>query len=100
MIVTWYRPPNSAAVIMDKFEKFVDNLDAVDMEYYIVGDMNCDMIDPTSYESNTKQLIQINEMYQLKQFINEPTRVTEDTESLIDLFNTNQTKLQTLELCQ
>ena len=42
-----------------------------------------------SPESHTSRLVNLIETHQLSQLINQPTRVTEETRTLIDLFITN-----------
>ena len=57
-------------------------------EYHIVGDLNCNLLD-TEKNIHSRQLTDIMDIYQLKQIITEPTRITTDTASLIDVFITN-----------
>ena len=45
IIVNNPRLPNSPAVIMDEFETLICNLEAQEMEYQIVGDLNCDLLE-------------------------------------------------------
>ena len=63
-------------------------LEAEGKEYHIVGDMNCNLLD-TELNAHSRRLVDIMDIYQLKQIIKEPTRVTNNTSSLIDLFVTN-----------
>ena len=53
-----------------------------------MGDINCNLL-AASPEYHTKQLNDLLDIYQLTQIINEPTRVTEKSHTLIDLFITN-----------
>ena len=55
---------------------------------YIVGDLNCNLLD-TEKNVHSRQLTDIMDIYQLEQIITEPTRITTDTASLIDVFITN-----------
>ena len=57
---------------------------------FILGDLNCDMLKADS-DSNipTKKIKSLYELYQLTQLINEATRVTMTTTSLIDHIVTN-----------
>ena len=87
-VISWYRPPNSPAEIFDKFEIMLRKLEAEGKEYHIVGDLNCNLLD-TEKNVHSRQLTDIMDIYQLEQIITEPTRITIDTTSLIDVFITN-----------
>ena len=87
-VVTWYRPPNSPVEIFDKFKILIRNLEAEDKEYQIVGDLNCNLLDVQN-NANSRRLMDIMDVYQLKQIITEPTRITNYSQSLIDVFITN-----------
>ena len=58
---------------------------------YILGDLNCDML-KTDEDSSvpTKKMKTLYELYQLSQLIDEATRVTMTTSSLIDHIVTNK----------
>ena len=43
LVATWYRPPNSNVDKFNYFEDFIDMLDAENVEYYPLGDLNCDL---------------------------------------------------------
>ena len=58
-----------------------------DLEYYLLGDLNCNLPSPTPDE-NTHRLLEISDLDGLKQLINEPKRVTESSSTLIDLIYT------------
>ena len=53
------------------------------MGLYILGDLNVNLLGPNL--STGKRLEEIMELYQLAQIINDPTRITEYTKSLIDV---------------
>ena len=53
-----------------------------------MGDLNCSLLD-TEKNVHSQQLTDIMDIYQLKQIITEPTRITTNTASLIDVFITN-----------
>ena len=71
IIVNNHRLPNSPAVIMDEFETLICNLEAQEMEYQIVGDLNCDLLE-MGKKAHSKRLIDILDIDQLKQVITEP----------------------------
>ena len=53
----------------------------------ILGDLNCDLYTNTA-SSSTKKLIELLDVYQLKQLIKKPARVTAKTRTLIDVIIT------------
>ena len=73
LVATWYRPPNSNVEEFKYFETFIDMIDAENVEYYLLGDLNCDL-GSLDLEGNSRLLIGITELYGLHQLINEPTR--------------------------
>ena len=87
LVLTWYRPPNSDAQVIDRFEEFLQRAEAENKEMIILGDLNCDFYTNT-VNSNTKKLIELLDVYQLKQLIKEPIRITSNTRTLIDVIIT------------
>ena len=73
LVATWYRPPNSNVDKFNYFETFIDMLDAENVEYYLLGDLNCDLGSP-DLESNSRSLIGITELYGLHQAVCDTTR--------------------------
>ena len=88
VVVTWYKPPDSPIGIFSHFENLVGKLDSENIEYYIMGDINCDMI-ATRYDSNTQKLKSIANVYGLQQPITEPTGITQTSVTCIDLIYTS-----------
>ena len=88
VIVTWYRPPDSPIGIFSPFESLIGKLDSENVEFFVLGDMRCDMI-TTRYDNDTSKLRSIADVYGLEQLISEPTRITPTLSSLIDLIYTN-----------
>ena len=66
LILTWYRPPDSNAKVFDLFEEFLQKAEAEHKELIILGDLNCDLYTNTA-SSSTKKLIELLDVYQLKQ---------------------------------
>ena len=58
------------------------------MEVDIIGDLNCN-VGATSPDCSTQKLLDICDSYQYRQLIDQPTRITQLTSSIIDLFLTN-----------
>ena len=89
LIATWYRPPNSKLDIFTNFELFLFKCDMENKELILGGDLNCD-VNKLAPDSQTHKLQTLSSLYQLTQVINEPTRITETTSTLIDLILTNK----------
>ena len=88
LISTWYCPPDSKSDIFDSFEKFIQEIDNEDKEMIIAGDFNCDMLSNDNNNPNIKKLKDVLDIYQLQQHIDNPTRITTSTKTLIDLILT------------
>ena len=91
LVSSWYRPPNSNVDLFNDFESFLQDCETKDYELYVMGDLNCNT-DKFSPDHNTRKLLFLSALYQLEQLINEPTRVTKTSASLIDLVFTNERK--------
>ena len=90
IVTTIYRPPNANAEFFDHLEKLIKQIDDENKEMYILGDLNCNLLEKkTLFNMQTNKLNSLYELYQLSQLINEPTRVTMTTSSLIDHVVTN-----------
>ena len=89
LIVTWYRPPNSEVSLFNEYETFLRKCDLENIEVIIMGDLNCDII-KCPPEAHTRRLQFLSSLYQYRQLINEPTRVTRTSATLIDLILTNK----------
>ena len=83
-----YHPPDSPIEIFTHFESLVGKLDVENVEFYLMGDFNCNLVSP-NLNNNSTTLTSIAEVYSLHQLINEPTRVTMETSTLIDVKFTN-----------
>ena len=87
LVLVWYRPPNSPVGSFIKLEKVLSFLDKEDKELILLGDTNCDLI-PKCVEqpidNETKHLLSLYELFNFEQLINEPTRVTLNTSTIID----------------
>ncbi|XP_078377802.1 uncharacterized protein LOC144660957 [Oculina patagonica] len=88
VVVTWYRPPDSPMGIFSSFETLIGKLDSENIEYYLMGDLNCNM-NATRHDNDTRKLMSITDVYGLQQLITEPTRITPTSSTLIDVIYTN-----------
>ena len=78
LVGTWYRPPNSTVDKFDLFESFFGRLDAENIEYRLLGHVNCDIGRPV-LDHPTRVVTGIADLYNLHQLIGEPTRITESS---------------------
>ena len=60
----------------------------MNIEYHLLGDFNCNLA-VSRYDNDTRKLLSITDVYGLHQLIYEPTRITETSQTLIDLIYTN-----------
>lgn len=88
LVTTIYRPPNSPNDFFLHFENLIKQTDDENKEIYILGDLNCDMLKHEP-DTPTKKVKSLYELYQLSQLINEATRVTISSSTLIDHAVTN-----------
>ncbi len=73
---TWYRPPGSKPQFFNDFETFLKNINE-NKEIVITGDFNCNMLNNQSNNNaNTRTLLDLIDIYQLRQHINMPTTTT------------------------
>ena len=64
------------------------SLEPDDTEIIFMGDFNCGLF--KTNDNDTKHIKRIYNMFKLRQMINQPTRVTGDTKTLIDHMATNR----------
>ena len=84
---TFYRPP-SQADFMDPFVEVLDAMCSENKELIITGDFNCNLQSKiVSKESRQLKGISIN--YNLKQLVNQATRISRESSTLLDLLATN-----------
>ena len=90
IVTTIYHPPNAISEFFDYFEKLIKLIDNENKEMYILGDLNCNLLEETMlFNLPTNKLNSLYELYQLTQSITEPIRITMTISSLIDLVFTN-----------
>ena len=70
------------------FETFIGRIDCENKDSYILGDLNCDMLAQGS-NGQANSLNNICDIYQYTQIITQPTRITQNSSTLIDLILTN-----------
>ena len=87
-VVTWYRPEGPVE-IFDHVETLISRIDSENKECIIIGDTNCNLLSEIP-DNSTKHLTKLLQAYNFTQLIDEPTRTTADTETLIDHVITNR----------
>lgn len=86
-----YRPPNAdASNFTASIKEILNTLLEEGTEIILLGDFNFDYISPSAA---TKIFQRTTNLYNLKQLITEPTRITEHTRTQIDLFFTSRPEL-------
>ena len=87
LVLAWYRPPSDPIRTFEKLENTLSFLDNEGKEISLLGDTNCDltkMIENQPIENHARRMSELYDLFSLKQFIQEPTRVSLTTSSLID----------------
>ena len=85
---TWYRPPQSSPDLFSTFERIIDKIDAENLELYLTGDLNCNLLSKV-VSNNSSYVLNIIDIYGLIQLITKLIRVTQHSSTLIDLCLTN-----------
>ena len=88
LIATWYRPPCSSIDLFLYYELFLEKLDSPGLEYYPLGDLNCNLAS-LQYDSNTRRLCEMFDVVGSQRLVTEPTRITESSSTLIDVIFAN-----------
>ena len=87
-LITAIYLPDVSMDVFQEFESLVNAIDKENKESIIIGDTNCDLLTPSYI--HTKQLKTLLTKYELTQLINEPTRVTASSKTIIDHIITNR----------
>ena len=82
LITTVYRPPDSLVEIFDTLESHLSRIDIENKESIFAGDINCNLLN--SQDNDTKHMKRIYNTLGYKQLIENATRTTTDTMTLID----------------
>ena len=88
LVSNWYRPPDSLVSLFNDFETMIGALDAENLEYFLLGDLNVDFT-PSTTSANKSTVAELFDIYGLSRLIEEPTRITEKSNTMIDLCLTN-----------
>ena len=83
-VLLFYRPPSSNPAVLDVLFSTMCNLDvSVFDNFYIIGDFNIDFI--CANTSLYHKLLSVMSSFNLTQIVTEPTRITSNSATLIDL---------------
>ena len=66
LVSTWYRPPDSPVSLFNEFETMIGELDAENLEFFLLGDLNVDLT-PSIKSSNKSTLAELFDIYGLSQ---------------------------------
>ena len=89
IVISWYRPPDTEVKKFDNLECILDQIECENKDVILMGDVNCDLLAqlPSCY---TVKMTEMARNYHLNQLIDEPTRVTESSRTLIDHIYTSR----------
>ena len=84
IVCTVYRPPDTTLnCFEDDLSETVISALAINKDIYILGDLNCNVLNTS--DLGGQSLLNFCTAYNLTQVINEPTRITQSSQSLIDV---------------
>ena len=63
-------------------ERIIDKIDAGNLELYLMGDLNCNLLSEV-VSNNSSHLLNISDIYGLTLLITQPTRVTQYSSSFV-----------------
>ena len=88
-----YKPPDCAMSFYDNLEKYVYEIEEVNKNLILIGDFNCNFdMSKNQTDPNYAKLRDLSNLFQLDQLINDYTRVTDKSKTIIDLiFTTDPT---------
>ena len=87
IVIVWYRPPSDPVDSFIKLDTNLSYLDREGKEIILLGDTNCDFTSIPKGQLSDNNAIHLRSIYDLfsfTQLIEEPTRVTLETATLID----------------
>ena len=93
LVGTFYRPPDSSKYddkdFLPKLDSVLDAATVLGKEVVLTGYFNYDLLPAKSKTQDCKQLKNLFKVFNFKQFITDPTRITQHSSSLLDLMSTN-----------
>ena len=93
LLGTLYNPPNSSqyhdAEFVAKFQDILEMATVQGKEVIFMGDLNCNLLAKESIPAECKQLKFLFRDFNFAQLIKNPTRITVDSKTLLDVIATN-----------
>ena len=90
IVIGAYRPPSvRASIWKDELFKLFDCASSQCGDVMLLGDLNCNLLNPDVNGCDGRHLIGICDIYNLDCLIDKPTRVSQSSQSLIDIILTN-----------
>ena len=92
LVATFYRPPDTSKYLSKTFnkvfEEIITSMLSVSIETIIVGDFNIDFLKANDH----RELKNVFRLYGFDQLVTKPTRITNESSTLIDIVATNNSK--------
>ena len=93
MIIGVYKPPSlKQDVWKSELQNLFEMATTITNNAIILGDFNCDLLQPDKSSKDGRILLDLMDIFHLVNLIKDPTRVTNTSETLIDLILTNNKK--------
>jgi hypothetical protein len=93
IVCSVYRPPDTTLnCFEDDFSDSVISALALNKDIYILGDLNCNLLN--TCDQGAQMLSNFCTAFNFTQVINEPTRITESSKSLIDILVSNKNAIK------
>ena len=87
-----YRPPSCTVGFFEALEAIVRIIDMESKEQIILGNLNCNCLADRN-NMHLSQWKQLSSTYQFQQLINEPTRITPNSSTLIDIISNERSRI-------
>ena len=93
LIYNTNRPPQTPSTCFESLANSLTDVLLLDLNVVILGDLNCNILAPDPETTSLQTFIST---FNLQQLVKKPTRITETTESLIDVILTTNTDIVSL----
>ena len=85
-----YRPPSlPKSLWTNELSLLLENASTLAKDTLLLGDLNCDLLQPDHGDQNGRALLDICDLFHLSCLVKSPTRITDSTAALIDVILTN-----------
>ena len=93
LICNTYRPPQTPTTCFESLANSLTGALLLDLNVVVLGDLNCNLLAPDPETTSLQTFIST---FNLHQLVKKPTRITETTESLIDVILTTNMDIVSL----